>query len=534
MTRGQPNSGFCRSTAPHSTRCHGLKIAPGFFGMPGASAPVLSSPRTNLTSVPALLPRPNRSVPIACAISLFVCAWLVTWGDWKFFEHDALSSFYDAQALSILTGHLDVPRQAIGFEAYLFHGKAYGYFGIGPALLRIPLLICFPHLDGLWARSMMMIASILALICAYRILMLTRRNLEQPAKFQHLLTSLFLLNAAIGSTNLFIIGRTCVFHEAIIWGSTFALLFAWTLLRYFESPSRSLLALCGLSAFFSFHSRATAGAGALLGLCLLAAVLVGRTLKNRDLLASFLGFRAVSNPLPHALIAIGWVGLTLSTYFGVNYAKFHTFSSMPLRYYDLYVEAPARMEVTGARQIHPENIPTTVATYFGLPGCRFDRHFPWVGLTRKPTILGSPRIDVVEPFSTFPGSMPALTLLALIGSGLIVRGSSEKIRRIRLPAAALVAGGGVVLMTVGITERYLHDFYPALILCAAAGVCGMASKQWMPGKAILLASLTIASIAINCSFAIVNQRLGPWGVPPEKRAEFVRLQDSVDNWLGQK
>src|SRR5438477_2304930 len=88
------------------------------------------------------------------AAALLVCGWFVTWGDGKFFEHDGLSSFYDAQALSIITGHLDVPREAIGFEAYMVNGKAYGYFGIAPALLRIPLLITFHQFDGLWSRLM--------------------------------------------------------------------------------------------------------------------------------------------------------------------------------------------------------------------------------------------------------------------------------------------------------------------------------------------------------------------------------------------
>ena len=234
------------------------------------------------------------------------------------------------------------------------------------------------------------------------------------------------------------------------------------------------------------------------------------------------------------LIATGWISVTLLLYVGVNYAKFHTVGSMPLRYYDLYAQTPTRLQATGARQIHPENIPTTLATYLGLRGYRFDGEFPWFRLADKAAIVGSPQIDVVEPFSTFPASMPALTLLALIGSVVLVRGSNERIRRARLAATALLAGGGVVLMTVGITERYLHDFYPALIVCAAIGIREFGSKTRLRAKTALLVILTLASIAINSSFAIVNQRLGPWGVPPEKRAEFVRFPDSVDNWLGQK
>ena len=498
--------------------------------MPIAIAQIDSAPdRTD-----AILSRVRRTsfngpVLLAFAISLLICAWFVTWGDWKFFQHDGLASFNDAQALSLLNGHLDVPREAIGFEAYIYNGKAYGYFGIGPALLRIPLLILFPHLDGLWSRSMMMLACAAALVSAYRILLLVRGSSQPPAAFQRLLTCLFIFSAALGSTNLFIIGRSYIFHEAIIWGSSFALLFAWALLNYFESPSRLTLALCGTFAFLSFHSRATTGAGALLGLCLLTAILAWRALTDRDVMRSFLGFRPVSNPLSHTIIAGSCVGVTLLTYAEINYAKFHTLSSMPLRYYELYVQAPDRMERTEGRQIHPANTPTTVATYFGLRGFEFDLHFPWIGLSRKPTIVGSPKIDVIEPFSTVPTSMPALTLLALIGSVLLVRGSTEGFRRARLPAAALLAGGGVVLMTVGITERYLHDFYPALIVCGATGICGIASRKWLPAKTALLALLTAASIVINLAFAIVNQRLGSWGVPLEKRTEFLQWQQKADH-----
>jgi hypothetical protein len=464
-------------------------------------------------------------------LSLVVCGWFVTWGDWKFFERESFCSFYDAQALSMFDGHLDVPPQAIAFEAYIFHGKTYGYFGIAPALLRIPLLITFNHLDGLWSRLLMMLACAINLICVYRILRLIRGDFPTNTHSQRALDSLFILCAALGSTNVFIIARSFTFHEAIMWGSTFALLFAWTFLKYLRTPSLRLLTLAGAFAFMSFHSRATAGAGALLAMCVVTALLGWRALKRSLAADSSLAFATVTKPLPHALIGAAAVCITLSTYFGVNYAKFRTFSSMPLQYYNLYVQAPGRMQVTGAKQIHPENIPTSVATYFGVRGFRLDREFPWVFLSRQATLVGSPAIDVVEPFSTFPVSMPALTLLAVIGCWSLIRGSSETIRRARLPAATLLIGGGIILMTVGITERYLHDLYPAMIICAAVGVWRLDSGRLVQQKTALMTTLSIISIAMNCAFALVYQRVAPWGVPAPKQAEFVHLQQSIDRLL---
>jgi hypothetical protein len=467
----------------------------------------------------------------AIFLSLVVCAWFVTWGDWTFFERESFCGFYDAQARSMIEGHLDVPPKAISFEAYIFHGKTYGYFGIGPALLRIPLVLLFGSMDGLWSRSMMMIACTTNLICAYGILLLLRRDAEVETRSQRFLDSLFILCVAIGSTNVFMMSRSFLFHEAIMWGGTFALLFAWTMLKYLQSPSRRFLVLAAAFAFMSFHSRPTAGTGAVLAMGVLTAILGLRALANPQAAQFSLAFGGIVKPLPHALIGAAAVCITLSTYFGVNYAKFRTFEGVPVQYYNLYIQTPSRMTVTGGKQIHFENIPTGLATYFGMRGLRFDREFPWVFLCRQATLLGSPAIDVVEQFSSFPVSMPALTLLAVMGSLALIRGSSETIRRARLPAMALLFGGGIVLMTVGITERYLHDFYPALIIFAAVGVCRLGSGKNVPGKTAMIAMLSIVSIALNCAFALVYQRVAPWGVPAAKQAEFVHFQQSIDRLL---
>jgi len=149
-------------------------------------------------------------------LALVVCAWFVTWGDWKFFEQEAFCGFYDAQALSMIDGRFDVPPAAIGDEAFIFQGKAYGYFGIGPALLRIPLVVAFESMEGRWSRMMMIIGTAINLICAYRILLLIRNKPTVTTTTQRLLHSLFIVCAGIGSTNVFLAGRSFTYHEAIM------------------------------------------------------------------------------------------------------------------------------------------------------------------------------------------------------------------------------------------------------------------------------------------------------------------------------
>ena len=403
-------------------------------------------------------------------VSLIVCAWFVTWGDGKFFEPEDFCGFYDAQARSLIEGRLDIPPAAIGNEAFTFQGKTYGYFGIGPALLRIPLVIASAKMDGLWSRMMMMIACAINLICIYRIMRLIRGDEAVSRRSQRLFHSLFMLCAGIGSTNVFMLGRSFTYHEAIMWAGTFALLFTWALIKYLARPGYGLLALASFFAFMSFHCRQTVGTGVLMVMCVLCAILIWRTIAKPEAAHALLAFGPIASPLRHALIAILAVLLTLGTSFGLNYAKFRTFNGIPVQYYNCYHEIPNRMHVTGGRQIHPENIPTALASYFGPNGITFDRNFPWVRMPRETSMVGSPAIDVVESFSSVPVSMPALLLLAVAGCTPLVSGSSQVIRRARLPVLALLCGGGIVFATVGITERYLHDFYPALILCAAVGM----------------------------------------------------------------
>jgi hypothetical protein len=454
-------------------------------------------------------------------LSLIVCAWFVTWGDWKFFEPEDFCGFYDAQARSLIEGRLDVPLSAIGNEAFTFQGKTYGYFGIGPALLRIPLVMASPKMDGLWSRMMMLIACAINLICIYCIMRLIRD--DEAVSRQRLLHSLFILCAGIGSTNVFMLGRSFTYHEAIMWAGTFALLFTWALIKYLERPRYGSLALASFFAFMSFHCRQTVGSGVLMVMCVLGGILIWRTIAKSEAGHALFAFPPIAKPLRHALIAIFAVLLTIGTSFGLNYAKFRTFNAIPVQYYNCYHEIPNRMQVTGGRQIHPENIPTAVASYFGPNGITFDRNFPWVRMPRETSRVGSPAIDVVESFSSVPVSMPALLLLAVAGCAPLFSGWREMIRRARLPALALLCGGGIVLATVGITERYLHDFYPALILFAAIGVSRIEVEKRRWGRTAVITALTIISIYINCSFSFVHQRTTS-GAPLAKRVEFRHIQ----------
>jgi len=458
--------------------------------------------------------------------SLIVWCWFATWGDWRFFQQEDFCGYYDAYARSMLHGHFDVPRSAIGVEAFTFEGKAYGYFGIAPALLRIPLVLIFPNMDGLWSRVMILVAATISLLCGYAFLRMFRSAARELTTAERVLHSIFIVTAGIGSTIVFLVGRSYTYHEALAWSGAFALLFTWAIARYLQQAQTKFLLLAAAFSFMSFHSRATTGAGALFAITIVAAILTVRAFWKPEFAGTIFGFAKVSRPGRQAAIAAIAVAVTVAVYFGVNYAKFKTFDPLPLRYYDFYHEFPVRMRITAGKQIHLRNVPTAVATYFGVHGFKIREAFPWFYPEEEQTVIGWPRNDVIEPFSTVPVSMPALSLLAVIGIAALSSGANETRKRARLPAAALFVGGGIVLATVGITERYLHDFYPALIICAAAGVARLNSSPRIRSINALVAVLALFSIGFNCSFSLINQREG-LGAPAEKAVEYQQLQERV-------
>ena len=55
---------------------------------------------------------------------------------------------YDFQARAILGGHLSLPSGSIGGEGFIHDGRTYTYFGVFPALIRLPVFLFTHAFDG--------------------------------------------------------------------------------------------------------------------------------------------------------------------------------------------------------------------------------------------------------------------------------------------------------------------------------------------------------------------------------------------------
>ena len=546
-------------------------------------------------------------VPSIAAIVL-AFAWFVSYGTWNLLSGEPyFGDVHDAQAQSLLHGRLDIPLEVIRFEAFVREedrgeifpntealdaalaqpdpwqsqrqkypdAKYYAYFGLGPALLRLPLLALFPELYGKLSQLMMAVACALSVVAASLLFQAAHRcltakpphgasphhrvgpsrsgvedlrpvdtkgaqgadrtsppapGLDRKTKMAH---TAFVLLVGLGSTNLYLAASACVYFEAVIWGAAFALFCYYFLLRYLETGRTLPLALASSFAFLSVLSRPTSGAGALFSLAVLvAAALVfargwwtrrGGKVGARNQSWNLFALPRVP-PVPAQVLLVILAGLTtVATYGMVNYLKFRAFGGPPL--HSLLFVDKSMLERTGGQLVTPKNIRTVFVNAFGPTRFEWSDNFPWIGETHTGTTYPESKVDHFEGYIGAPVNMPALLALALIGMGAAFRPGS-KLREFRLLIVGALFGGITLLMAAGLCTRYLHDFYPFLVVAGAAGlqrilVLRRPLLRWATYALLLL--LVPWSIFVNGALAIAFQRDF---FSPEKR----KLQ--LQEWSG--
>lgn len=477
----------------------------------------------------------------SCVVVILVFAWLVTCGSWDLAGSESdVNSFadlyYDVHAGGLLEGRLDVPRSAIGLEAFIHEEKYYGYFGVVPALLRMPFLWLPPLTGGGLNRAMLLSACVINVLFVYLITREVRRLLlpdTEVSGVEKVACAVFLVVAGLGSTNIFLASRPFVYHEAIMWGATFALCCYYFFLRYLNRQHVGYLSAACVFSCLSFHARASVGAGTLLCLVLFAAsvlVLTNRRLsglarRTRVLaIIQFCGVREAPGIRLHAALALLSVGLTVSLLVLMAYAKFDTPDPMPLQLYISF--DPERSESVEGKLFRLSNLLGVSYNLFSPSKIELSQYFPWVYMSSEFTFLAGEKVDCVSEYASITSSKPALLVLSLIGLGsALLRPKTENLR---LPLLASLAAGSSILILVAVAERYVHDYYPFAILAGAMGLFTILSwrRRIRLVACVILFPLALFSVHTNMAFALVYQReqLGSQGFADkwtwEKTVEF--------------
>ncbi len=518
--------------------------------------PALRGRRPQNQTWPQLARRHLHFLVPAIGVLLVFC-WFLTFGTWHLLEQETppvhfTERFYDAQALSLLHGRLDVPPEAIGFEAFVHDGKYYGYFGLMPALLRVPLLAWFPSLEGRLNRPIMFLACAVNLFVSYRLIRRVRYLVglrHPPAVPERLLVAVFLLLVGLGTTNLFLSSCAFVYHEAIMLGATFGLLFLNSFLGYLLNYRwQHLLGACAW-ACCCFATRASVGVGPLAVLSVLAVSGLAWAF-HRGLTAVVLDWLALKDLAlrrrysGHACLAALAVAVAVGTYFGVNYAKFGTLDGMPLEEYVAYrhFNLMYLYDNIQGKPFHLCNLRAGLYNYFWPDKVRWAASFPWVYLTTEVTAFPEAKFGIEDSWASLSVSSGALLILSGLGFGAVLLARSRDRKRcLRLPLFGALAGGAPILFMTGYVERYLHDWYPFLVLAGCVGFCKLLpvaghSLRWLAWACLI--PLILFSVYVHWAFALDYQRntlLNRWTYhnnwTAAKAEEFPQWRQAIDSYF---
>jgi hypothetical protein len=499
-----------------------LAVAGGVFGCEKLF--LLGWPGTRAKAAVAVRALRKHACFISTAlVAALVFAYFVTDGEFNFNFPESFGNFYDYQAAGLLHGRIDVPPEALPNEAFVVHGKDYGYFGPTPALMRIPFTV-IDLAFGKLSRVFMLLDYLGCIVFAYLILRLAVRMLrgENAAPSRGSIV-LLVVNAGLGSTLLFLGSRAYIYHEAILCGAVFALAACYFGFRHLVRPDGKAWIVAWACGVLSVNARPTVGLFALsfLGCSALAALIRTRFQS---------GGKFPAGPTVRALAIGACCAVGLFSYSLVNYLKFGSFVTLPLKYHVQY--NPERLARFGGKNFALSNLACNLDGYVLGANFKFEPTFPYFyGNGPDQHDYPGAKIDIIESIVGLPYAMPGLFFLALGGSAL----AAARARKLRWALA--VAWGAAIPLSlalftaVAMSQRYTGDFCPFLMVAAALGLAACEDSKVGAVFRIIIGILTLWSILASLALTFEYQGERVWGVPDEARARFQRVRAGMDHLL---
>jgi hypothetical protein len=475
------------------------------------------NPSSRPRAEPHGLPR-GIVIPIMLASAVLFYA-LTTHGSFSPLYEQAQGGFFGrfffAQAQSLVHGHLNVDPAQLQSECWIRQGRCYGYFGLTPSLLRVPLLPILTAANRSLTPVYMTVALSLAVASALGIACCTLTQLRRT----WLITFFFVAVAiSLGPASVLLsVARPAVYEEAIAWSVAFALLSVYCFLRWWSTPGRGWTALLVLSLALSSNARPTT---------MPLAVALGAGIAVRALLEQG-HLERVRTVLLGAVVAV----VPVATCLGVYWLKFHTL--VPSRLLNPVVRESYMQHLVSLPSVRLA--PTALLAYLRPDALSLSSMFPFVQFRFGPwggvPFLGvTPGTMHIEPFSTLPDDMPFAVALVIVslaywmravsGPGAGVRATTMSLLRAPFTYCLLgtAASAGVMLSDGAITNRYLADTFPLVVVALV-----LAARQLTPRVARLPRSGAVVVLSL-VSLLLV------WALVVNLGLEY-RLWWSAQSWF---
>lgn len=454
-------------------------------------------------------------VLVVCLVPLVV--YYVTRGTWRLtyqIEDGGWSGTYFYQAAEALLVHLrfDVDPIYILGECFIRDGRCYAYFGLTPTLLRLPVLGINRFFHSALTPIFLGGAILIAYWAALQIVRRALRVFGDPGWPRWLVAGyLVLAGLALGpGSTLVFLTRPGVFEEAMAWGLAFTLLafnHAW---KWQRGEAKSLWPVLWF-AIGAGNARPTA----LLACGVLGLALLAWTWRQGRLSLS-------ERPVVLALCVCLVPGLVAA---GVFWLKLRT--PLPsVRMSQQVQEAPHWKDIRGRNGDRVGGLiftPTALHTYFRPDSVTRVSEWPYFDFRiNQESVRWLPPLPrdgaYVERTASLTTTMPLAWLLnavalAWLALGLARRRWSDPALPVAVTLVAMaVAMTVLTVTTVGITTRYLGDFYLFSVFGAAFAprliLPGLGRHKWLsvPAgiSALLLVIWAVVVTTSLCSRLVFN------------------------------
>ena len=438
----------------------------------------------------------ERWVTIATLLCLVLLAsWILTTSNWDLRSSNPSSGwagdFYTAQASALLHGHFDVPRGELPGECFNIGTECYGYFGLFPSIVRIPLLWAQDLPGGSWTPLFTLFAIAIAGFFALKLIW----RAPWASRPLPLVALWVIVPAGIASTVgsvLLLAARPTVYHEGIAWAIAATLAFLYFVVRWIHDRRTALLigaCIAGCAAGLSRPGGIFPPLVIAIGLALHA------TLTH-----------SWHRKLAAALLALGL--LPLMSNVAVSLAKFGAIRP-DFANHEQFQAAPWWLEIlaiNGNRAnggiafaptnlvslLRPDNL--TLNPFGGGVAPRGGAFsFVW------PIADGG---TYVESYANIWILMP-VAIAGIIGA-IIFRRRLRGQRTMGLAMVAAMTAIVPVALNLGVTARYIADLAPAGVVAISAGTAAILALK---GRMRVAASAVILLLVSMQTYACISLAL---------------------------
>jgi hypothetical protein len=446
---------------------------------------------------------------------------LIGWGHSA--RTTSLRLTFNTMAAHLMQGRFDVDPQIVGEEeGFLRNGRVYAYFGIFPALLRIPLWIIGRMDIDLTLWSVLAAAGI-AGAAKVRAVLLIRRQAGQNS-IAASAVGLMLIYVLLGGSSISELNAS-VYEEVILWAGAFATVFVYLALKGIVNQNFDTRTLCGMAicAGLALNTRVSGGIGLILAFVLLLIALaafpsaghIGASAPTRSAIRLFFSTLAARRTLlPAGILAALVVASGTVNYF--RWGNPFTFAN-----WNLYLAARDWPEFLGRMHVYGSfnaiRIPFNFAYYF----------FPVWALhaADDPQMLDSRWTRTMIGIELPPSSFLLTDMLAFCFIAFFAvavwkrrsRGLPAQGRWAAAVAAGIFAPCALMLTAIWAAYRYRTEFYPEIEFLAFVGLYLTVTNEKMLSLFVRSRSWIAAAVAVSFATSLFSLALLDVGqpIPPE-------------------